>query len=159
GQVSEALREQFRTHGWPLTPPIRVELVRDGKYKIIDAHTNFYLNILRDRWTLNVYGPLSPDGQLSPDNDTWAFFVRNWGDEGFCSARQKFVSFPNNQYTFRLPWRPGATSVRVIPGQAIAYAYRIQNPAWSITAVPGQGVFVTFDLEAPRGDGSIYEGE
>ena len=40
-------------------------------------------------------------------------FVRNWGDEGFCSQDQHYLDLLNNTYTFRLPWRPGATSVSV----------------------------------------------
>jgi len=45
------------------------------------------------------------------DNDAWAMFVRNNGDEGACSSRlvpQNFTS-----YTFHLPWRAGKTGVTV----------------------------------------------
>jgi len=59
---------------------------------------------------------VNPQG--STDDDTWVFFVRNSGNEGFCGGSQEFIDFPNNQYTFRLPWNlpwgPGATSATVI---------------------------------------------
>ncbi len=91
------------------------------------------------------------------DNDLWAFFVRNWGNEGFCSSDQEGILFPNNRYTFRLPWRPGATSVNVM--SQTWNPYHTQTPGPSVIRVPQQGVFVTFNLDAPRGDGSMWEGE
>ncbi len=39
----------------------------------------------------------------SPDNDTWAMFLRNTGDEGYCSSQIETANFTS--YTFRLPWR------------------------------------------------------
>ncbi len=98
----------------------------------------------------------------SINNELWAFFVRNWGDEGFCSSDQEFIDFPNNRYTFRLPWRPGATSVSVTSQSW--HPYHTQNPPpseenGSIRKVPGVGVFVTFTLDAPRKDGSMWDGE
>jgi hypothetical protein len=97
------------------------------------------------------------------DDDLWTFFVRNWGNEGFCSSDQEFVDFPNNQYTFRLPWRAGATSVTVLSTTSF-HAYHTQNPPpseqnGSIRKVPGVGIFVTFALDAPREDGSMWDGE
>jgi hypothetical protein len=89
--------------------------------------------------------------------DRWAFFVRNWGNEGFCGSNQEFAYFPGNQFTFRLPWMPGATSVDVIDG--IWHRYHTQNPNPVVTRVAGQGVFVTFFLDPPRDDGSMWDGE
>src|SRR6266849_9857038 len=43
-----------------------------------------------------------------PADDVWAMFVRNWGNEGFCSDKDHQFAFTDNTYTFRLPWRPGA---------------------------------------------------
>jgi len=40
--------------------------------------------------------PRSPN----PSNDTWAFFVRNWGDEGECSSQQHYLL--SNEITFQL---------------------------------------------------------
>jgi hypothetical protein len=107
---------------------------------------------------------VNPQG--STDDDTWVFFVRNWGNEGFCGGSQEFIDFPNNQYTFRLPWnlpwRSGATSATVI--SKAFHGYHTQNPPpseenGSIRIVPGVGIFVTFALDAPRQDGSVWDGE
>jgi hypothetical protein len=107
---------------------------------------------------------VNPQGSTS--DDTWVFFVRNWGNEGSCGASQEYIDFPNNQYTFRipwnLPWRAGATSATVISKDF--NGYHTQNPPpseenGSIRIVPGVGIFVTFALDAPRQDGSVWDGE
>jgi hypothetical protein len=76
-------------------------------------------------------------------------------------GNQELIDFPNNRYTFRLPWKQGATSVNVTPS---FQPYHTQNPRPSeenglIRIVPGQGVFVTFVLDTPKQDGSIFYGE
>jgi hypothetical protein len=100
---------------------------------------------------------LAMNVQPSIADDLWVFFVRNWGDEGFCSSDQHYLGLPNDTYTFRLPWKPGATSVSVT-SQSF-YPYHNQNPPPVVTSVPGQGVFVTFKLDPPRQDGSMWDGE
>jgi len=45
-----------------------------------------------------------------PADDTWAFFVRNWGDEGYCSESQHYISYLDGIYMLRIPWPAGATS-------------------------------------------------
>jgi len=100
---------------------------------------------------------LAMNVQPSIADDLWVFFVRNWGDEGFCSSDQHYLGLPNDTYTFRLPWKPGATSVSVT-SQAF-YPYHNQNPPPVVTSVAGQGVFVTFKLDPPRQDGSMWDGE
>ncbi len=47
----------------------------------------------------------------TPSDEVWLMFVRNLGDEGFCSSHVWSGGFTD--YTFRLPWRPGMTSVTV----------------------------------------------
>jgi hypothetical protein len=46
-----------------------------------------------------------------PSDDVWFMFVRNRGDEGFCSSQLWDSGFED--YTVRLPWRDGMTSVDV----------------------------------------------
>ena len=46
-----------------------------------------------------------------PDDDVWLMFVRNRGDEGFCSG--DIWSAGYDDYTFRLPWRDGMQSASV----------------------------------------------
>jgi hypothetical protein len=43
----------------------------------------------------------------SATDEVWLIFVRNLGDEGFCSSGLWSAEFED--YTFRLPWRTGAT--------------------------------------------------
>ena len=44
--------------------------------------------------------------QLSedPSDNEWAIFVRNWGDEGFCSGMNHELFLPGNQMSLLLPW-------------------------------------------------------
>jgi len=46
----------------------------------------------------------------SPDDDVWAIFVRNWGDEGFCASGE-ILAQNLTSLTFHLPWRQNATRV------------------------------------------------
>jgi len=73
-----------------------------------------------------------------PSDETWAIFVRNWGNEGYCSQDQHYVSFPNNQCTIRLPWLPGASSVSVREGET-QFLTNSDQTAWGITWAPNQG--------------------
>lgn len=52
----------------------------------------------------------SPQDPTDAD-EVWLMFVRNRGDEGFCSSRLWDAGFED--YTFHLPWIPGMTSVEV----------------------------------------------
>ncbi len=128
----------------------------DGRFGIVTAlmgidHEHTAHVELHPAWALAM------NVQPSVDDDLWVFFVRNWGDEGFCSSDPEFIYFPNNRYTVRLPWRLGATSVGVT--SQTWHPYHTQTPAPSVSSVPGQGVFVTFNLDAPRDDGSMWDGE
>ncbi len=41
----------------------------------------------------------------NPADQLWAIFVRNWGDEGFCSTKPHPLDLQT--YSFRLPWKEG----------------------------------------------------
>jgi hypothetical protein len=97
--------------------------------------------------------------QPSTDDDLWVFFVRNWGDEGFCGTDQHLIDFPNNRYTLRIPWKGGATSVMVNSQTLHPSNFQNPPPPPEFRNVPGQGVFITFTLDAPRGGGSMWDGE
>jgi hypothetical protein len=45
------------------------------------------------------------------NDEAWLMFVRNQGDEGYCSTQ--IWDSGLEDYTFQLPWRPGAASVTV----------------------------------------------
>lgn len=56
---------------------------------------------------------LRRDFGFDPKNDVWLMFVRNLGNEGFCSSQLWDAEFED--YTFRLPWLDGMTDVDVVP--------------------------------------------
>jgi hypothetical protein len=81
-----------------------------------------------------------------PLDDAWAIFVRNWGNEGWCSIHDHRWDVPNATYWFRLPWRPGAQSV------AATGQFQRNNDAQTgpgVTPVLGKGVLVSFDVPNP----------
>jgi len=75
-------------------------------------------------------------------DDTWAFFVRNFGNEGYCSESQHYIAYPDNQYTFRLPWPAGASG-GTIKSQFIRTNGAANNQP-QISFIPGQAVLLTF---------------
>ena len=65
----------------------------------------------------------------NPADEVWAMFIRRWGNEGFCSGNQHLiVDLPGNTYTFRLPWRPGATGVSVGSATTFLAAHQAARP-------------------------------
>jgi FG-GAP-like repeat len=112
----------------------------------------------------------------NPDNDTWAMFLRNTGDEGYCSSNVVQDNFTS--YTFRLPWRTKEptpwTSVEVLWGpdqstctqsqesQAESCFEQLDPPGGAtgptITYLVGQWVNVTFTFPAPT-DTPLIDGE
>ena len=91
-----------------------------------------------------------------PSDDAWLMFVRNQGDEGYCSSGIWYSGFQN--YTFRLPWLAGMTSVSVNWAKTNA-AFQLtagatgptvlQFPPSAATAAHPAGVYVTFHLGPP----------
>ena len=85
-----------------------------------------------------------------PSDERWLIFVRNQGDEGYCSNQVWNAGFED--YTFRLPWLPGMTSVDVdrtktqfkFGGTASGPVVSQLPPPVAPPGVPG--VFVTFHL-------------
>jgi hypothetical protein len=47
------------------------------------------------------------------NDDYWAFFTRNWGDEGFCGSRDHTIDFDKNIAMFQIPWRSQALDVHL----------------------------------------------
>src|SRR5205085_7440967 len=91
-------------------------------------------------------------------DDAWLMFVRNRGDEGFCSSQLWDAGFED--YTFRLPWLPGMTDVDVnsmktqfegTGGASGPDVYKILPPA------AGAGVYVRFHL-GPSSSNPLMDG-
>jgi len=90
-----------------------------------------------------------------PADEVWALFIRRFGNEGFCSGDQHYLDgLPNDTYTFRLPWRPGASAVSV--GSATTFLANY-NGTYSLQTAPNQGVLVSFS--APEGGENRLNGE
>jgi hypothetical protein len=109
-----------------------------------------------------VHVELHPVWALAINNPVrysdWAFFVRNWGNEGFCGRGQQFAYFPNDPYTFRLPWKPGATDF-VIDRPPVWHPYNTSRPRPRVTWIRQEAVYVTFFLDPPTDQGSMWDGE
>lgn len=75
-------------------------------------------------------------------DDLWAFFVRNWGDEGFCGRGDHRLGAQT--LTFRLPF-PGASHVEQTGDTKIDATAAI-SPVTVVTAPEGGAALVTFTL-------------
>jgi hypothetical protein len=93
-------------------------------------------------------------------NDLWAFFARNWGNEGYCSRLDHGIHL--RKLTVRIPWlmdhrgitfahepRP-ATDVKVLGGSADYMNIDAGHAGVSVRKLPGEAVLLTFNLEAPE---------
>ncbi len=99
------------------------------------------------------------------NDEAWLMFVRNVGDEGFCSHLLWSAQFED--YTFRLPWRTGMTSVQVDQGKT-SFDGTDGTSGPSVRFVPptvprqpaSEGVYVTFHLGPVSGfpfvDGTLH---
>ena len=85
-----------------------------------------------------------------PSDEDWLIFVRNQGDEGYCSSQIWNAGFED--YTFRLPWRSGMTDVDV---NRIKTQFKFGGTATGpvVAKLPppaaSPGVYVTFHLGPP----------
>jgi hypothetical protein len=95
------------------------------------------------------------------NDEAWLMFVRNQGDEGYCSVN--IWDSGLEDYTFQLPWRPGAVSVSVdwnktffsgTPGTSGPFVTELQSPGPTPKPI---GALVRFHLgpSVPGSDGSV----
>jgi hypothetical protein len=94
------------------------------------------------------------------NDDHWAVFAMNWGDEGWCSSG--YEVFPDVlPVSFLLP-RDGATGVEILPS---SYMYRRSEAGsqWGVDLRTGRGAELWFKLPSPGADpddsGERYHGE
>jgi hypothetical protein len=81
-------------------------------------------------------------------------FVRNWGNEGFCSHLQHEVNWAENRFTLALPWRTGARSVRV-DGRT-TFKANMAGITGGVRSVRGVAVRLTFTLPPPSARGLVH---
>lgn len=99
---------------------------------------------------IRITDPGSPSGTSNPER--WAFFVRNWGNEGMCS-HFNWLATPK-VWVFKLPWRPSAKSVRV---EETVFA-RNDGTFYDIHPYMEDGIIVAVGLGDPH-DGNVVHGE
>lgn len=91
----------------------------------------------------------------TPGHDRWAIFVRNWGDEGFCSSQQHDLN--TRQITLKLPPRPKAPGPLVASSEQDTRLYHVKGDGnFSVWQGAGDGAQVTFDLPPPGEEGYWY---
>jgi hypothetical protein len=96
-----------------------------------------------------VYG-MAVHVKDDPNDDTWAIFVRNSGDEGYCSQDQHYLDA--TRIAFVVP-RPGAATVGVNTATFLTNSSQASGP--SVSVVPGTGAVVAFGLPDPSAGARI----
>jgi hypothetical protein len=88
------------------------------------------------------------------NDDTWAFFVRNWGNEGFCSENDHQPGAVR-QFAVRLP-KAGAYDVAIrVPDTVIGTTHPV--PPYTVALAPGGGgAIASFTLPEAGSHGLIY---
>ncbi len=83
-----------------------------------------------------------------PADETWAVFARRFGNEGFCSDHQHYLDdLLNDTFTFRLPWRLGASDVGMNP--STVFESRLGQATASLAVAKNQGVLLSFTMAVP----------
>jgi hypothetical protein len=96
------------------------------------------------------------NANTSQDDDVWAFFVRNRGNQGYCSPDE--FALDAQSVTIEFP-HPGATSVALV---AAGTQVMGNLPGMSFSepsVVPGKGARVTFNLNRGPDDKPMMDGE
>jgi hypothetical protein len=81
-------------------------------------------------------------------NNVWAMFVRNWGDEGYCSSTDH--QLPLTAMSIRIPWKLHATAVKILnaPDDSdqlfLTSDHEVVVP--EVTTIVGKGIVVRFVL-------------
>jgi hypothetical protein len=106
-----------------------------------DAHSE-----LHPVWAIAIR--LNKDSEFNANDDAWAFFARNWGNEGFCSQNQHYIDL--DSLSFSLPG-PTNSSVSLISSD---FKANRGDVASSFTAEPGTAL-MSFQLGQPENGGMI----
>ncbi len=96
-----------------------------------------------------VYGMAVETSDRADDN-VWVMFVRNWGNEGFCSHYDHQVQFADNKITLMLPRASKGTPTVNVQNTEFAASDGFGIPFPVIEHVTGEGTKITFQLPAPE---------
>jgi hypothetical protein len=91
-----------------------------------------------------------------PNDDEWAVFARNWGNEGFCSNGQWVVLNTQTLYV-ELP-RPSANGFTVLPQTSI-FALQNNGSAKILSLQNGSVATLQFNLPKPTQQQQLYDGD
>jgi hypothetical protein len=132
--------------------PGRKSLI-DGKPSILYGFTSVdcehhCVSELHPVWVLAIH--VKDD----PADDVWAVFMRNWGNEGFCSSAQHEVNWPGDRFTLTLPWRTGATEVEL--DGATQFLANVEGISGLWGDVPNEKVALTFALPPPSDRARVH---
>ncbi|MFE2409964.1 hypothetical protein ACFXDE_16670 [Kitasatospora sp. NPDC059408] len=79
--------------------------------------------------------------------DTWALFVRNWGNEGYCSEGQECLGATD--YSFAFPWRSGADFAGFAAPEFLTNDQGCSGP-YGLVPDDKSGVLVGFRFSPPE---------
>jgi hypothetical protein len=94
-----------------------------------------------------VYG-LAIELEDTSEDNTWAIFVRNWGNEGFCSRFDHQLRLPSGKITLFLP-RATAGTPTVLGNTQFHTSDDKVTKFPTVQHVAGQGTAITFTLPPP----------
>jgi hypothetical protein len=165
--ASSEVADQFRTSWWQGLAKLVDPLDLPGLAKYIHpADPNqdpfgmavglFGLDCEHDcRSELHPVYALAIQIDEAQNSNTWAIFVRNWGDEGFCSSLNHEINLTDHKMSLLLPW-PGAKGLKadveqISPGAVPPTVGLLQSQSGK-----GEGALVTFTLPKPS-EGALIE--
>ena len=123
-------------------------LMIDGKFVIIIGMAGVDLTHTNTSELHPVYAMFVRTPMPEPTQEKWSFFVRNWGDEGFCGPNQEPI--PQNTIQVRIPQRPGATKFNLVGANVYNYWNDDDNgcskQGWAYQRV-ADGALLTFGLQ------------
>jgi len=105
-----------------------------------------------------AFATLRDGMENSADDEVWLMFVRNQGDEGYCSSSIWDAGFED--YTFKLPWRSGMRSVDVNWDKTnFDGTDGTSGPTVKVLPFPdpNAGVYVSFHLGPPVHSSYIFD--
>jgi hypothetical protein len=151
GEPIDAIGSRF---GGPdgLEGVVIAEVGLDGVHGgYVELHPVFAMAVRTVQTVIQGKLPGEPDTVV----ETWAFFLRNFGDEGGCSAQTWHWESPSGDFFVPLAWPNGATDVT--PDASEVAAWQGGNPPVDIEKDPDNH-FTLIHVRSPNGDNEFGVG-